>query len=530
MGWIRKGDSLSIADVYKSQDDRYKSDHVVMAEVLYDAVGEDTELEWLVLYNPTTSAVDISGWTIETAGTSFALQATIPAAQSIAASSYYLVAETTEGAGITADYVAGAMDFQNAGTATDGIRIKDANGFVVDTVLYGSPNTNGLPSDCNDNGISFAPDVDAGHSLLRKSNAVEYTAGEGNAYDSNKSELDWLDNATPTPKNSGSTAEPAVCEVKGYIPDSTAIGLEQLVESGDIVNQQYVEDARLNLSSGTARFPQFLDNGDGSITITDGCYRLFKTDDFHDNIVQVEIEGGTFTLTDEEDNYIVADYNEGSPVVRLTTNLLEINESCIIPIFTILRLGTALNIIEWNEMGNGLSNKHHIRFVKQQRFGVVDGGLILGETGTRNVTCSSGTVFYGSKNVNLDAVDTSQANNDIIFWYHSGGAWTYSTVTQYNNTQYDDGTDLQTLTVNRYTVNWLYRVVDGTNTQMHMVLGNGDYVLNDAIAAQNAPDVPEQLSQFATLVGRIIVQQAANTATEIYILKTDIQSPLTLKV
>jgi hypothetical protein len=45
-----------------------EADHVLLSEVLYDPPGEESEEEWIELYNPKSDSVDISGYTIKDNG------------------------------------------------------------------------------------------------------------------------------------------------------------------------------------------------------------------------------------------------------------------------------------------------------------------------------------------------------------------------------------------------------------------------------------------------------------------------------
>ena len=44
------------------------ADHVVFSEIFYDTPGNDTNEEWIELYNPTWDLIDLSGLTIENDG------------------------------------------------------------------------------------------------------------------------------------------------------------------------------------------------------------------------------------------------------------------------------------------------------------------------------------------------------------------------------------------------------------------------------------------------------------------------------
>lgn len=208
---------------------------LVIAELLYDSVGADTNLEWIVLYNPTSTTIDLSNYKIQAGGTSFTTQSIISSGNSIKPYSYFLVAESLTGAGINADFITGPMDFQNGGSATDGVRILDSSNQTVDTILYDSPNSNNLPDNTGSPGTSFAIDVTAGRSLKRKSNSSGYIEGQGNGYQTNQSGNDFVSTAIPTPKNSSNPIENI--DVMDYPPtfistdkrgESTSIGYWQI--------------------------------------------------------------------------------------------------------------------------------------------------------------------------------------------------------------------------------------------------------------------------------------------------------------
>ncbi|MBN1383686.1 MAG: lamin tail domain-containing protein [Elusimicrobia bacterium] len=163
---------------------------VVINEFVYDAVGSDTGLEWIELYNNGTSDVDLTDWTIEKAGDTFSLIKTIPSG-TIPAGGYFLIEETEAATSAAGNYISGTMALQNGGTESDGIRIKNASGIVQDTVLYDSPNTNNLQGDDANPGAELCPDVLSGHSLSRTTAGVD-----------NNLAADFEDLAVPTPQAS----------------------------------------------------------------------------------------------------------------------------------------------------------------------------------------------------------------------------------------------------------------------------------------------------------------------------------------
>ena len=102
-------------------------------------------------------------------------------------------------------------------------------------------------------------------------------------------------------------------------------------------------------------------------------------------------------------SYVVADYNAGSPILRVTTDVNEITESNIVPIFTIFRSGTTLHTLDWDTLGRGLANKLHQSIVKTDRYRR-ESGLAISESGTRNVDLSAGIIWTGANKVTITSI------------------------------------------------------------------------------------------------------------------------------
>jgi len=262
----------------------------------------------------------------------------------------------------------------------------------------------------------------------------------------------------------------------------------------------------LPISNGACVIPTITDNGNGSVTIGSGDYHLASDAAGHDSKTYT-LTGGLFTIIDGSQNYIVADYNSGTPLVKLTTDVSIINETTVVPIYSIFRNGNYLHTQNWDALGLALANKVHQSIVKTQRYRR-ESGLSFSEYGTRNISVEQGRIWTGAVPITLDAVNT--ATDNLFVWYHSGGNWTSSVQTQYNNTQYDNGTNLATLTSNRFAVNWVFRGVE-SQKYVYIVLGTGDYTESQSIAA-TLPSIPTAISSHSVLIGKIIVQKNAATA------------------
>jgi len=268
---------------------------------------------------------------------------------------------------------------------------------------------------------------------------------------------------------------------------------------------------RTYLSAGLAVEPTFADNHDGSANIGAGTVRLYSDAAASTPLEEYTLAPIIASFADNTQSYVVASYSTGAAALSVITNVLLINESTVVPVYTVYRSGNTLHVLSWDNMAYNLANKIHYRLVKTERFSR-QSGLDLTESSGRIVNVSEGVIFYGADSVTLSTFISS--SDELTLWYHTGSAWTSSTVTQYNNSQYDPGTNLTSLGAGRYAVNWVYRGVE-TDKHCSIVLGSGDYKLNEATASQPPASLPSLITAHKVLVGRIIVKNGDPTATEI---------------
>lgn len=268
------------------------------------------------------------------------------------------------------------------------------------------------------------------------------------------------------------------------------------------------------LSNGVFSDGGYTDNLDGTITLEDSIATV-APDANELRITRTVIGGTTGTefpsISTDDVNYIVVKYNSGTPVFDVLDggDLALIDEIEYVPYLTIVRIGNELTIVEWNETGDNLVNKLHARFVKTDRF-ARESGFILSEDTGRVVEVTGGTLWNGANKL---AFDDFASDVDLLeLWYHSGGSWTHSDITQYDNTQYDNGTNLATLTDGKYALNWCYRSA-GDPKVVRIVLGEGDYSLSQARASAEPTGLPDIITTVSMLVGRIIVLKNASTAS-----------------
>jgi hypothetical protein len=259
------------------------------------------------------------------------------------------------------------------------------------------------------------------------------------------------------------------------------------------------------------------DNGNGTINAPSIKAYLFSNSNWTGSFKHYHIPAANnLALTDNSVNYLVANYNSGSPIYQVVTDPALINNSNVVLMATMSRIATEIHwiAVDW---GLATATKVNNRQINIKRF-ERSSGLALSETATSIINISSGVIWYGSTSYSVSGAVSSSSNAD--FWYHSSGNWVKTTVSTYNNSQIDNGTNLVALSANDYTVNWVYRYLDGDGLpKIAYVLGSGSPSItypNLADAkASTVPSIPTILERTAILVGRIIVRNGQTTAAQI---------------
>lgn len=264
------------------------------------------------------------------------------------------------------------------------------------------------------------------------------------------------------------------------------------------------------LSAGAVHEPSYIDHGNDQVTIN-ACRVSLYDNENHLGLPRVyEFGPATFTLLNETTNYIVANYNNGNPILQRISDVELINESSIVPILTIYVKAGILHSLNWDTLGKGLSNKLHQRLVKTERYKRELGLILTMKNPGVNLdfVVSAGKVWYGATREDILPVDSSIDSAFLVF---PNG--TVSTISALNNLNYVVANTLQTLTDNRYAVNWVYRGIEQYK-HVYVMLGEGDYSLTDAQTAV-APSPPPLITSHAQLIAKVIIQKNSNSVVSI---------------
>jgi len=299
-----------------------------------------------------------------------------------------------------------------------------------------------------------------------------------------------------------------------YVIEISLLNYNLYIDRSKIINQVLITDEFAYaeaLSAGPTTVPTLTNNAGVSVDIGQATVNLYDNIDFDGKINSYVIAATSgLALVNNTVNYIIARYNSGTPDIISTTDVSGINESDVVPIYTIYRNGVNLVYIDWDKLGSGLANKLHARFVKTDRFGY-ESGFTLTEKNTRELLLSSGVAWHGAVRTPLEAVDS--LTDTMSFWYPVAGVWTPTVVTQYPNNQYSDGTDLQTLLPNKWTIVSVYRT-ESDNKKIGITVGNTYNSEADALAA-GLPSIPDQMAKLGFRVAKLVIQSGQTVASQI---------------
>jgi|GEM_PF-1175502 len=178
------------------------ADHVVISEVFYDQFPGDSD-NFVEIYNPTQSAVDLTGWTIVgldgTTGTEYV---TVTLSGTIASEGFFLIGPDADVYGLTPDVIHAGFDLEEGGVDGDGVKLKNNLGELVDYIAYGGV---GNPT-VSLEGTPFR-DVQYNHTIERKSSTTHVVAF-GNGEDTDVNADDWRETLKPRPQSGTSDTEP----------------------------------------------------------------------------------------------------------------------------------------------------------------------------------------------------------------------------------------------------------------------------------------------------------------------------------
>ncbi len=217
----------------------------------------------------------------------------------------------------------------------------------------------------------------------------------------------------------------------------------------------------------------------------------------------------------ETTRFVGIEYNAGTPqvTIRTTFNWNWFND---FPLARVSYDGTTLRIL--NAYAHSEDTANFTRRVLRLTHPFVreeapegSGGLEISDVATRQIAVTAGNIWHGFNRYILNAITAGTAFD--THYRRTGGGFNSTTgITQWPNTQYDDGSGaLATMTSNRYACLWVY--IDVSDNSLDVVYGRNQYTSVALAQAEGVPTTPDHLVYHGRLLGRLIFQKSASAAT-----------------
>lgn len=228
------------------------------------------------------------------------------------------------------------------------------------------------------------------------------------------------------------------------------------------------------------------------------------------------------TVTDARMTWVCVDYNSGNPAILFleTTTADEpaaVNYNSCWPLGYVVREGSVVHVTNNPRKMQDVTGSLIRRFrqtlplARDERVG----GLMIGETGTRNISLTAGYLFDRQNRFPVAALNTAVSGTFDRYYRDAGSGFTREAAqTQWPNTQYDNGSGaLVTMTNNWYANLYWYLELDGN---LIMIYGRSQYSSASAAELESLPaTVPLRILADGRIISRTTFQKSAATFVSI---------------
>ncbi len=294
--------------------------------------------------------------------------------------------------------------------------------------------------------------------------------------------------------------------------NATAISIRKL--SGATIDdvQGYIDNYG---STGLLSGGVMSDGGSQEVAITDIIGFIREANDHDEPLHSFDLSSiSNQAVATDTFKYIGVEYNSGSPqIVLKDTDTWNMHTE--FPLGNTVNEGDTLHVLNNPQRVTNFGAHALERFYKTSPFkrNDRDGGIILGETGTRNVTLSLGGIYDRLTEFSIAAIDTTGADRFDIYYRDGNSGFTkVATQAQWDNDSYDnDSGILATLTNNRWASIWWY--IEPNDGNLVAQYGRAQFVTEAACLADDTipGTAPDRLVLAGKLIGRFIFQKNAGT-------------------
>jgi len=252
------------------------------------------------------------------------------------------------------------------------------------------------------------------------------------------------------------------------------------------------------------------DIGGGAVSVSSGSGTIAVGPLATDDLVFSDWEASTtITIPTNTVRWIGVEYNAGVPrITSLTSDTFTYQDS--FPLGIVKNENGTIHVTNnprsiADSPGLLLRRFHQTRPFERD---TLAGGIILGETGTRNITLSGGYLWDRNNRFTIDAFDSSGADRFDMYY----GATKYMTSqSQWDNLSYNNGGTMASTTANRWSNLWFYVESDGDILGLY---GTSNATTQATAETETAPaTLPLRCTENCTLVGRLTFQKSASTGS-----------------
>ena len=291
-------------------------------------------------------------------------------------------------------------------------------------------------------------------------------------------------------------------------------------------------DGNLVYSSGITKQPSFTISPTTFEIIIDntGVVNLFDNANFENELKQYYLPSAVLgplpdAITAPAAQYIYADYNNGSPIYKLTTDVNLIDMSSSVPCHTLSRVGSDIIFLDWDSIGLSPAAKLVAKDILTNRFSLIN-GIVPSFDSSLYLTMSPGSVSYGVRRIKCNEF-TSTTSGKLRRLTYTAGVVSLQSVSALNNSLYTDGTNMLTATDGKYLASWLCLAINyGADTCYVVEIISNDQYDSDALADSAAmPSIPAALLTVLFPLYKTVILKNA-TVPEIYSLTATIASSI----